>query len=122
MNWLKQNWDKVLFPVIGIVISGIAGFYAGIISINSSITALGERTAKIETELASAIKPKITSVDQHTLDLLAFKRDLDFLQKQTDLAVQTNKLLDLRIEQERQTTITHMRDFSRVILGKPSPR
>src|SRR5690349_16890858 len=97
-TWLKDNWDKLL----GIAVSGVVGFYTALWSINSNVNAIGDRTTKIETELASAIKPKIPTIDQHTLDVQNLRRDFETLQKQTDLSVQTNKLLDLRLEQERQ--------------------
>ena len=120
--WLQNNWDKLLFPLLGVVISGVVGFYAGIVSINSSISALAERTTRIETEMGSVVKPKLPAIDQHTSDIFAIKRDVEAVQRQTDLSVQTNKLLDLRIEQEHQITINALRDMIRDANGQSRAR
>ncbi len=107
-GWWSNNWDKVLTVGGGAIIAGIVGFYTAIIAIKSDIISLTERTVKLETEVAN-IKPKISNFEEYSKKIVEMEKDQEYLRDQTDISIHTNKLLDLRLEQERSKTIKELR-------------
>ena len=104
-EWLKENWDKVLFLLIAIVVPGIVGFYSSISVVDDKITAISERVTINETEIGSAIKPKLSSLDSLVKRVSELEQEIDHLKRQNDIATQTKILLDLRLEEQREKTL-----------------
>ena len=109
MNWLTQNWDKVLTVVISVIISGTVGFFSAIFAVKTDLSNLAQRVATNETEIKSSLKPKVPTIERNSQGLRTIQTDVDFLKRQNDIATQTNKLLDLRIEQQREKTLQELR-------------
>jgi hypothetical protein len=55
--------------------------------------------------LVNLNKPKLQAIDQQNEQLKALKEDVDLLRRQNDLAIQTNMLVDLRLEQQQEKTL-----------------
>jgi hypothetical protein len=110
-QWWKDNWDKVAMILISIVLSGVIGFFTAVLSIKGDMDALRERIAKVEAEEASAIIPKLGTMDANNRDIATLQTELSQIRRDTDISVQTNKLLDLRIEEERQKTAQTLKQF-----------
>ena len=111
MNWIKQNWDKILTVVISVIISGTVGFFSAIFAVKTDLARLGERVATNETEIRSSLKPKLPTIDDNSKSIITLNNDVEVLKRQTDIATQTNKLLDLRIEQQREDTLKELREL-----------
>jgi hypothetical protein len=110
-NWLSDNWDKVLTVFVSVVLSGVVGFFSAVISIKSEISDLRDKVSQVDTQVKTSLAPKATIVDQNTKDIVTIQDRISEIQKQTDLSVQTNKLLDLRIEDVRQHVIQELKEF-----------
>ncbi|NKC15899.1 MAG: hypothetical protein GKR94_27985 [Gammaproteobacteria bacterium] len=78
-EWMKNNWDKVLFPVQGIVISGVVGFYTAISAVDAKLSTLGERVTRNETEIQSTIKPQLSTLDNLKAQTRKLTQDTEFL-------------------------------------------
>jgi hypothetical protein len=111
MKWLADNWDKVATLVISVLISGIIGFFTAVFSVKEDIDNVRDRLAKLEGEEATSVIPKLSQVDTYNKDITSVQGKLDDIQKQTDISINTNKLLDLRIEEERHVTAQILKQF-----------
>ncbi|MPY25165.1 hypothetical protein [Shewanella sp. YLB-07] len=119
MSWLDDNWEKVATVVGSIAISGAVGFFSGIAAVKGDIAKLDNRLVKVQTEIDSALKPT-DSIHRERLDKLDALKDtinnipvlvrrIEDLESHTEMAIQTNKLLDLRIEGQRERTLKELR-------------
>lgn len=108
-QWWKDNWDKVATAVVSIVVSGVVGFFSAVISIRSEMAELKERVVRAETQLVSTIIPKLQSAEENTKNIAVLQQGIAVFQKQTDISINTNKLLDLRMEQVRSEALQNLR-------------
>jgi hypothetical protein len=104
-TFFSQHWDKLLTHGLSIAIAGTVGFFTSISVVKGDIARISERVAVIETEIASHIKPKLMTIDQQCNQLRDLKADVDVLRRQNDIAIQTNLLVDLRLEQQQEKTL-----------------
>jgi hypothetical protein len=110
-TWLGDNWDKVATMFVSVVLSGVIGFFSAVISIRSEISDLRDKVAQIDAEVKTSLLPKTATTDQNTKDIVGVQDKLSDIAKQTDLAIQMNKILDLRIEDVRQHLIKELKEF-----------
>jgi hypothetical protein len=108
-KWWNDNWDKVLTAVVSVLLSGVVGFFSAVISIRSEMSILGERVAKMEGQIASTLVPKIQTTEENAKNIVLLQQQLREIQKQTDISINTNKLLDLRLEQVRSETVQNLK-------------
>jgi hypothetical protein len=103
--WWANNWDKVITALVSVVLSGVIGFFSAVISIRSEMSTLGERTAKLEAQVSTAVLPKLQTSDDNSTKIVKIQDELQTIKTQTDIASSTNKYLDLRMEQAKTETI-----------------
>lgn len=112
----KINWGRVsgiVAPVvIPAVIAGIVGFFTAIYTVKDDIDKIHQRLTALETTDERIVQPKLRVIDTHAERLSDLKHDINFLKEQTILAVQTNKLLDLSLEQTRLKTLEELRKLT----------
>src|SRR5258708_2019323 len=110
-SWFAANWDKLFTFFASIILSGVIGFFAAVFSVRTEIADLRDRVSKTEAQVNSTLLPKMGVVENHDRSIVNVLDRLSEMSKQNDLSVQTNKLLDLRIEQERQLLVKELREF-----------
>lgn len=108
MNWIKDNWDKVLAVLISAVVAGIVGYFTGVIAVRSDLTNLSERIAVIETQVNQNVRPKMSIIDKQGNMIYKLKQELDEIKKLNDIASQTNKLFDQEIKTQRRETLREL--------------
>ena len=108
MSWWSDNWDKVATVGVGSVIAAIAGFYSGISAVQSDISALRERAARLESEVVN-LKPLNATVQEISKKQVDIEFNHKALKQRADISVETRQLLSLRLEQARKETIIELR-------------
>lgn len=104
MNWLTNNWDKILGFFFSIIVAGLIGFFSAIISLKGDISEIRTQITQIKVEIEKAINPKLSSIDSHadkisTLEktVIVLSTNTELLRGRTeDLSRQTNSMLFLR--------------------------
>lgn len=100
---LKKIKENVLVVVVSCILSGVIGYFSGIIFTNEKISDLNTKYEKVnfilESNMDFLLKGK-TIID-----------DVDSLKRENQIAIQTNQLLTLRTEQERVNLILALKDL-----------
>jgi hypothetical protein len=68
-SWTKDNWDKVLAAFLAVVVAGVIGFFAAILTLKDDIAHLREEITKLESErrlyeTKDEMKPLLSDFDQ----------------------------------------------------------
>jgi len=85
--WIQQNWDKLLFIFVSIILSAIIGFFSAIISLKSEIHNLTTQIEVTKVRIEEAILPRLKDVE-------SYKNKIDFLDKEIAKLVTTSEFLD----------------------------
>jgi hypothetical protein len=64
MNWLKENWDKILSAFISAGVGGVVGFFSAVSSLQKEINDLHRQLIITNAKLEQSIDPKIKSIDE----------------------------------------------------------
>lgn len=110
-SWLTNNWDKILGYVISIVIAGVVGFFSAIKAVDGQISSLQQRVVALETDSASLIKPKISSVDSISLEIDKMKSRMDMSDKENNIQKATYNLISLTRDEERRKTANEIKEL-----------
>ncbi|MDH3998077.1 MAG: hypothetical protein OET90_04485 [Desulfuromonadales bacterium] len=60
--WLSEHWDEVALGIVSAIITGVVGYYSGIVALKSEVASLREQLAVVETELSASVNPKLKVV------------------------------------------------------------
>ena len=107
IEWLKDNWDKLLMVAISVIISGVIGFFAAIRSVDDKITQIRGRLTKIETVLGKDLqRPELNEKKISRID-----RDVEHLKKESELDKKIDRLLDLSITNAQKEVVRELREL-----------
>ena len=111
IQWLKENWDKLLGLIVSIVIAGVIGFFSAIRATESQIAGLRSRIVALETDSENLIKPKLEVVDATKLDVVRIVGRLDSFERENDIYKATYNLIELKREEEKRRTINELQEM-----------
>ena len=116
--WFQENWDKVLGVFFVLVVGGLVGYFSGTAALRERI-----RASEVELELFGEKIAEIQKIQAKKDDLISKALlDIESLQRQNDIGTATSKLIDLRIEVQRERTISELKELLKEQgLSKSSP-
>lgn len=103
-KWLNENWDKLLFGIIGLVASGTAGFFGGTYSVRNELSQLSIAVNKNTTEIAY-IKPRSERVPDLLTSVDTLRNEIEGLKTQNIISAQTRELISQKDDLIRQYTL-----------------
>ena len=94
-KWLISNWDKLIIGVFSTIVAGITGFFSALASQQAHMARMSERITSLETELRSAVVPKLATIDANDNRIRAAETEIIRLKNQNDsmrrLAISSNQ-------------------------------
>lgn len=98
MNWVKENWDKLLGAFFLVVVAGLSGFFSAMSSVKDELTEVKERLSAIEERVNHTVSSD--DMSSVSVDLVRIKNRMeDILMPKMGLIDEHEKSLhELRID------------------------
>ena len=104
-------WDKILLLFMATVISGVTGYYSGILSIKAEIQGINNRLIKLETELNISVNPKVNSIEGLKEKIKTLENTLDNMRQKDEIETAARLLLQQLIEKEKNKTVNDLKEL-----------
>lgn len=105
----KNYYDKIITVFVSTVIALTVGYFSGVIAINSDLARIRERLSTVENTINIELHPKALTTAEHEIKFVELDMKFEKIKDLNDLAAQTNKLLELTLQQERRNTVSDLK-------------
>ncbi len=109
-TWWSTNWDKLVIGFLGLVISGVVGFFSGIAAVNKQLSAI-ETIAKTNEFKLSSMEPNIGKIGNIEAEQGRQKDRIDDLERENQNVATIRGIIQIRDDQIKQATIQYLEEI-----------
>lgn len=106
-SWWRDNLDKVIIGLLGLVVSGIAGYFSGIVAVNKQLSQI-ETISQTNKFKIDTMQPRVQKVENIVYEQSRHKERLDALERENQNAATIRSIIQIRDDQVKQATIQYL--------------
>lgn len=105
--WFTENWDKFLFGILALVVSGIVGYYSGIVVVTKELGELRTLATKNDIRI-NDIKLNADKIPELIAEQTRQKDRIADLERENDNAETIRGIIQIRDDQIKQATVQYL--------------
>ena len=103
--------EKIVVLALSVVVGGVAGFFAAILTVKNDIHAVDIKVAELSNEAKTVFRVKATQVDNMQKEIEILTRNVLSLQDDAELARLMRRRLDAFSDEIRRRTVGELREM-----------